>query len=404
MNKKRILFVDDESNILAGLRRMLRPMRHQWNLAFADSGRKALEVMAEEPFDVVVSDMRMPGMDGAELLTMIQKTYPHAIRIMLTGHADDEAILRTVGVVHQFLSKPCSPEQLKSVLDRATALHDLMTNGQLKNLISRLGSLPSLPSIYARLQRLLNDPESSIQDVGHLIEQDLAMSAKVLQLVNSAFFGLYKTIDSPSRAVNLLGLDTIKALVLGVQVFTELKTTSSIFSVDALWQHSLKTGRLAREIALNNSDNREVADNSFIAGILHDIGKLILLSSLPDQFGQAVLLAEEQKICLHMAEKEIFQAAHDSVGAYLLGLWGLPSPVIEAIGFHHRLGDFPEQSFTPALAVHIADVLYHQNNPSLLPGSVPEIDEVYLNRLGLTAPGDQWQHFWDLLEERRVEE
>ncbi|BCO07774.1 two-component system response regulator [Desulfolithobacter dissulfuricans] len=404
MSKKRILFVDDEPNILSGLRRMLRPMRHQWVLAFADSGREALKVMAEEPFDVVVSDMRMPGMDGAELLTLIQETYPHAIRIMLTGHADEKAILRTVGVVHQFLSKPCSPEQLKAVLDRATALHDLITNDQLKILISRLGSLPSLPSLYADLQRLLRDPDSSIQDVAHLIEQDLAMSAKVLQLVNSAFFGLYKTIDSPSRAVNLLGLDTIKALVLGVQVFTELKTTSSFFSVDALWEHSLKTGRLAREIAISKSDNRELADNSFIAGILHDIGKLILLSTLPDQFEQAVRLAGEREICLHMAEKEIFQASHDDVGAYLLGLWGLPSPVIEAIGFHHRLSDFPEESFSPALAVHIADVLYHQNNGSLLPGCVPELDEAYLDRLGLAGQGDQWQGFWNLLEERSMEE
>jgi len=222
--KTTALFVDDEPNILSGLKRMLRVMREQMDFYFAESGREALEILAGQRIDVIVSDMRMPGMDGATLLTTVQERYPHVVRIMLTGHADEEAILRTVGVVHQFLAKPAAPDSLKAVLLRACALQELMQNDQLKSLVTSLGKLPSLPAIYAELQRKLLDPDCSIGEVAAIIEKDMAMSAKVLQLVNSAFFGLYKHIDSTIRAVNLLGLDTVKTLVLGVGVFEELKT------------------------------------------------------------------------------------------------------------------------------------------------------------------------------------
>lgn len=145
MIKKSILFVDDEPNILSGLKRMFRSLRQEIDLYFAESGQEALDLMAEHPVDVIVSDMRMPGMDGATLLALVQERFPHAIRIMLTGQADEESILRTVGVVHQFITKPSDPETLGKVLERACALQDLMKNEQLKSLVSSLGKLPSVP-------------------------------------------------------------------------------------------------------------------------------------------------------------------------------------------------------------------------------------------------------------------
>ena len=223
MDKRRILFVDDEPNILDGLRRMLRSMRKEFDLYFAESGKEALELMNQNEFDVVVSDMRMPGMDGAELMTEIQKRYPHSIRIMLTGQADEESTLRTIGVVHQFLAKPCDPEKLKNILLRASALHRLMIDGKLKDIVSSIDTLPSLPSVYVKLQKKIREPEASLDDIGEIISQDIAMTAKILQLVNSAFFGLYQKVESPARAVKLLGLDTIKALVLVSQIFSEIK-------------------------------------------------------------------------------------------------------------------------------------------------------------------------------------
>jgi HD-like signal output (HDOD) protein len=389
--KKTILFVDDEPNILAGLKRMLRSMRKEFDLQFAENGKEALELMESTEFDVVVSDMRMPGMDGAQLLAEIQERHPYSIRIMLTGQAQEESILRTVGVVHQFLAKPCEPDHLKAVLLRASGLHDLISHSSLKKIVSRLGALPSLPEVYAKLRKAMTDPEISVAEVAAIIEQDMAMSAKVLQLVNSAFFGLFQKVESPARAVNLLGIDTVKSLVLGVGAFSEIKASSKLFPVKRLWSHSMAVGTCAKKIAMNESDDKELIDHSFIAGLLHDIGKLVLLAQMVDQYEQAVQLAEEENICLRMAEKKIFDTVHGDVGAYLMGLWGMPGAVVEAIGFHHRLDDYPATSFNPAMAVHVANAVYYENRPNEVVGAPHEINRIHLQTLGFGDKIEQWR-------------
>ncbi len=393
MDKRSILFVDDEPNILDGLRRMLRSMRKEFELCFAQNALEALEMMEKGEFDVVVSDMRMPGMDGADLLTEIQKRYPHSIRIMLTGQADEESTLRTIGVVHQFLAKPCDPEKLKNILLRASALHRLMIDGKLKDIVSSIDTLPSLPNVYAKLQEKIREPEVSLDDIGEIISQDIAMTAKILQLVNSAFFGLYQTVESPARAVKLLGLDTVKALVLVTQIFSESKVETDYFSVQNLLAHSMTVGTLSKKIAESETDEKEIINNSYIAGLLHDVGKLILVSKMEAYYTDAVLLARKEHIPLRQAEKRIFQATHCDMGAYLIGLWGFPSDIVEAIGFHHQLGEYPADTFSPALAVHIANVMYYKFHNDETIGSVPEFNEEYLHKIGM---GDKLQKWQDL--------
>ncbi len=393
MKKRKILFVDDEPNILDGLRRMLRSMRNEFDLCFAESGKKALAMMQESEFDVVVSDMRMPGMDGAQLLSEVKKFFPHSIRIMLTGQAYEGSILRTIGVTHQFLAKPCDPEKLKSILLKASALHMLMIDGNLKDVISGIDTLPSLPSLYMKLQEKTRDPEASLDDIGDIIGQDIAMTAKVLHLVNSAFFGLYQSVDTPARAVKLLGLDTIKALVLVSQIFSEMTVAKECFSIESLWLHSLIVGTLCKKIAEDETDDKVIIDNSYISGILHDIGKLILVSKMEELYGDVVLLAQREQVTLHEAEKRMITATHCDMGAYLTGLWGFPSDIVEAIGFHHRLGDYPVGSFSPALAVHIADVMYYTFHPDEVIGAAPELNGQYLQSIGWE---NKVQHWHDL--------
>lgn len=390
-NQKKILFVDDEPNILAGLKRMLRSMRKEFDLYFAESGKEALNILESTAFDVVVSDMRMPGMDGAQLLAEIQEKYPYSIRIMLTGQANEESIMQTVGVVHQFLAKPCDPDHLKAVLLRASSLHELISHASLKKIVSQLGTLPSLPEVYAKLRKAMVDPEVAVADVAAIIEEDMAMSAKVLQLVNSAFFGLFQKVESPARAVNLLGLETVKNLVLGVGAFSEINATSNVFSIKKLWAHSMAVGTIAKKIAMNESDDKELIDNSFVAGLLHDIGKLVLLAQLQEKYEQAVILADEQKIQLRMAEKEIFDTVHGDIGAYLMGLWGMPGAVVEAIGFHHRIDNYPGSGFSPAIAVHVADILYYENRLNEITGAPHVMDTVHLQSIGLEDKIDQWR-------------
>jgi CheY-like chemotaxis protein len=211
---KKILFVDDEKNVLDGIRRMLHPQRSHWEMTFVVGGDAALQVCAEVAFDVVVSDLRMPGMDGAELLGKIRDRYPGAARIVLSGYSDAALTARAVPVAHRVLAKPCDPIQLRHTIDRVCALQDVLCTPALRELVGTLGELPSLSSTYMALENVLRRPDAPIADIARIIEQDVAMTAKVLQIVNSGFFGLSRIVPSLEFAVSYLGLETIRMLVL----------------------------------------------------------------------------------------------------------------------------------------------------------------------------------------------
>lgn len=388
--KKGILFVDDEPNILSGIKRMLRSMRKEYDFHFAEGGREALEVMEENPIDAVISDMRMPGMDGAELLTTVKDLYPQVIRIMLTGQADEESVYRTVSVVHQFLSKPCDPDTLKDIIVRSCALRDLLESSHLKEIVSGIDHLPSLPTIFTELQRVLQKEDATAEDVAEIIEKDIGMTAKLLQLVNSSFFGLFQKVDSPARAVKLLGFDTIKILVLGVHIFSEIKVDSSIVSAEFLQKHSMMVAQCSKKIAIESCDDQDLINNSFLAGMLHDIGRLLLLSHLGETYIPLLEQAKADGIELVEAENRNFNANHSDIGAYLIGLWGFNADILEAIAYHHNICMYPRETFSAALAVHIADALYYQQFPENAIAEPPRIDQEYLAKTGFADSLDKW--------------
>ncbi len=391
MMKKTVIFVDDDANILDGLRRMLRPMRNEFEISFASGATEALQMMEAISFDIIVSDMRMPGLSGAELLTEVKKKHPHTIRIMLTGQADDSAVMQCVNVVHQFLAKPCDPEKLKNILLRAGVLHSLLNNEELKCIVSEIDSLPSLPSMYEKMQIKLQDPEVVISDIAKIVSQDIAMTAKVLQLVNSSFFGLYQKVETTERAVTLLGLDTIKALVLGVQIFSEMKNSKYPGFIATLWRHSMAVGILARKIVMEETDDKTLAGDAMLAGLLHDIGKLILVSRLEGKYENVRERAAAENLALFQAERDMLRSSHCQLGGYLVGLWGFNSTIVEAVAFHHALDEYPVEVFTPTLAVHFADAQYYTYAKDEVVGCAPVLNEGYITALGLEGQVECWQ-------------
>lgn len=388
---KRILFVDDELKVLEGLQRMLRPMRREWDMAFAQSGSEALDALAQRPFDVVVSDMRMPGMDGGALLTEVMRQYPQIVRIVLSGYSAGDMAIRSAATAHQYLPKPCDAEKLKKTIGRAFGLRDLLADESLKTLLSRLRSIPSIPTVYAALMEELRNPDSSTRQIGEIISQDAGMTAKVLQLVNSAFFGLPRHVSSPGQAAVLLGTDTLRTLVLSVEVFSQFKNIKiRDVDVDTINRHSTETGAMARRIAKAQGAGREVADASVMASILHDVGKLILAQNVPEQYQQAAAHARDKSAPLWKAEREVFGSTHAEVGAYLLGLWGLPDPIVEATAFHHCPGRSFGEKFAPLTAVHVANVLVHDWHDKDNRES-EEVDFEYLAQLGLADRVPAWR-------------
>ncbi len=389
MPRKNILFVDDEPNVLQGLKRMLRPMRREWEMSFCPSGQEALQALAEGAFDVVVSDMRMPGMDGAQLLAKVLQRHPRIVRIILSGYSSKESAVKSVGVAHQFLAKPCDAKKLKQTIDHAFALREFLLDEGLKQTLSQLKSVPSMPALYEELLDELQHPDASIQRIGEIIAQDLGMAAKILQLVNSAFFGLPRQVSTPVQAASLLGADTIKALVLGIDVFSQFKaTTVEGINPEAVQEHCTATAAMAKQIAMAEKAGREVADASLMAGFLHDIGKLILVQNLPEQYRQVAAYMSEQDVALSDAERKVLGSTHAEVGAYLLGLWGLPDPIVEATAFHHRPSESFGQSFSALTAVHAANAFAHDGAGT---DKTEELDLDYLTQLGIADRVPTWR-------------
>ena len=389
---RRILFVDDEPRVLEGLKRMLRSQRADWSPVFAESGHNALDLLENERFDVVISDLRMPGMNGLQLLTEVKKRYPDIVRIILSGESDQDLTMKAVKVSHQFLNKPCDAETLKSAVSRTCRLSGLLQSDSIKRTVSQIDALPSLPAIYSEIMSELQSPDASIQKVGKIISKDVAMTAKILQLVNSAYFCLPRHISSPEQAVVILGLDTVKSLVLVIQIFAkfELKKMPRHF-LDQLWNHNMVTGQVAKAIAREEKRDHVIIDHAFLSGMLHDSGKLILASSFPEEYKEIAVMTNGKKDTTWEMETKTFGISHAEVGAYLMELWGLPIPIIEAIAYHHSPDRCLEKGFTPLTAVYIANMLEHEKVEADQEETNSRFDHEYISTMHLSGNLLAWR-------------
>ncbi|HVV71905.1 MAG TPA: response regulator [Verrucomicrobiae bacterium] len=387
-----MLFVDDEPRVLQGLQRQLRTMRHEWDMHFVESGPKALEFLAGTPVQVIVTDMMMPGMDGAQLLAEVVSRYPDTVRLILSGHADREAVLRLVGPAHQYLSKPCNPDELRAAIQRSLSMRGLLSNDKLKQVVSRIPCLPSLPSLHAELTAELRSEDPSLEKVSEIISKDIGMATKVLQIANSAFFGLSQPAADVHEAVLYLGLSTIRALVLSVQVFSQFNPNAVRgFSIDALMHHCWRVSSFGRRIAHAEHCQPKLDDQCFLAGLLHDIGHLILAAGLPEEYSRVLSVATTDEAGFCDAERAEFGATHAEVGAYLLGLWGLPAPIVEAVALHHHPANATLHALSPVVIVHAADALASPCDASIPEKPSPQLDTPYLQSLGLAERVECWR-------------
>lgn len=381
---KRILFVDDESKILDGIRRMLHGDRERWDMQFAVGGEAALQAFEGAPFDVIVSDMRMPGMDGATLLGRIRDRYPSTARIVLSGYSDGGMATRAIPVAHRFLSKPCEGVELEATIERVCILQDLLSSAELRKIVGTIGELPSLSGTYHSLLDALKDPNISIQDVAKIIELDMGMSAKVLQLVNSAFFGLAQTVTNLKSAAAYLGIETLKNLALATETFRVFVPDARIppSVCEALQRHAHQTAMIARKMPMP----AKALDVTVVSALLHDVGRLILASKMPDKYCAVMARAQERGCEEFEAEEELLGLSHAELGAYLLGLWGFPPLAVEAIAHHHRPTRIPHSGFDSSVALYLVDVLDHEMelHPEDTTGALlSEVKRSCLEKLGI---------------------
>lgn len=386
----RVLFVDDEPRVLEGLRRSLY-RDTQWEPEFAQSAEEALGLAAHKPFDVIVSDIRMPGVDGAALLRAVRERYPGTIRLALSGYFDVESAVRASPVAHQFLVKPCERTTLRAAIDRVLQLGVLIGNEDVRRLVAAVGESPCLTHTYMNLVRTLERPDVTLRELTHIAEQDIGAAAKIMQMVNSPFFGLAYGLATVPAAIGALGADILRQLTLSAAAFQPIAPWGhGEASLAALQTHSRLTAAIAGRLPVPKRYAAETA----IAALLHDIGRLILATRLPEAFEAAVINAEAEGRPLHHVERETIGAGHTQVGAYLLGLWGFPEGVVNAVLYHHGPLRAPDGSseFGVTAAVHVANALARELGPRGPGGPDPNgMDLAYIERLGMDGELPAWR-------------
>lgn len=389
---RRLLFVKHDPSEGQSLQQEFAALNRDWQLDIVQSGPEALERLKTTPYDAVVTDMYVPGMDGVQLLNEIGHQYPNIIRFIQANDADKESIMRGVLGAHQFLPRVCDASRLCDILNRTLALDTWLTNPKIKALVGRIRTFPTIPTLYVEVLRELNSTTSSTQRVGEIISKDLAMTTKVLQVLNSAYYGLSRQITDLSEGVGILGFDTVKSLVLCIQLFSQYDKVKPIFfSIDRLWRHSNVVARTAREIVLLEGGKDSLAEEAFTAGLMHDIGKLVLVSNFEEQYAQAQSLAQRSQTPLWIVEQEVFGVGHSEIGAYLLGLWGMPLSIIEAAALHHFPTRSADKTLSPLTAVHIANTLICEQAAEKDGLPTSSIDSAYLAQLGIPDRSEEWR-------------
>ena len=369
---------------------MWRGLHHEWDMAFASSGAEALDRLAAAPFDMVVADMRMPGMDGSELLHEVMVRHPATVRIILSGQCDRQSVLKSVGPTHQFLTKPCDPATLESTIAKIGTLRDQLPNQWMKQVVSRVQSIPSWRPAYEEFLAALKSPAVSMNELGRIVSRDVGLAAKILQLVNSGFFGTPQGVVDVTYAVNLLGLDAIRELAYSTEAFSPFNSGDSYERpLRILEIHSLAVAMAASEIARTETHDNVIVSNAHTAGLLHDVGVFVLAGDRPGRYLDAVAEAQRERTSLTAAENSIFQTTRDDVGAYLMGLWGMPDPIVKAIAFHLRPSCCSDCAFGPLAAVHVANAIIEQESIDM-PGLISPIDTEYLERIGCADRLDAW--------------
>ena len=383
---KRILFVDDQPDTFGALQEALRSSGPSWQVEHAPSGEAALAALAQEPFDVLVAEEEIASMDGVTLLTRVRDQHPTTIRMILSGTTRPG--LATI-VSHRLLSKPANVDELTNLIKRSCSLHERTAGVEAFRKTMATTALPSRPGVYMELNQVLSDPDWQPHQASAVLERDVAMSAKVLQLANSALFGLTSTVTSVRDAVMYLGIDTIRSLALTAEAFGKVAPRGNAdFSLDAFQAHAMLVARITASILPAGRTQQEAVT----AALLHDIGKLVLISDGDRPWLALNEQARDRDVPVFVVEDETQGVTHAGIGAHLLSLWGLPDGIVEAVAHHHDPSAVDGLAFDGVAAVHIANGLAHE----IVPVGEDEapaagIDLKLLDRLGLRPRLELWR-------------
>ncbi len=390
--RRRILYVDDNANRLQQAEKVLAPYRDEWELVFAAGGTAALQLMDQAPFDGVVAELQMEEMNGVELLNRVTRRCPKTLRFVGCGTEEQEPLKSCLGRPPYVIPRGFDSKTFQAVVNRAFRMEEWVANDAVKRLMEQLTQLPALPTLYTQVMSELQSPKGSLEFVAKLISRDPVMTAKILHMVNSTFFALPQQITETAEAVMFLGAERIKSMILLSHVFTQFdKSKCPEFKLEQLWMHCMATGAHSMAITMAETHDPRQGEMAFTAGLLHDVGMLLLAANIPTQYSTLLRQAAQREISIRDVEMEIFGASHAEVGACLLGTWGLPLPILEAIALHHCPVKSGDRAFSLLTAVHVANVLDYERRAGKAGTNLFQLDVAYLQRLGLLGRLSSWR-------------
>lgn len=395
--KPHVVFVDEDLTVLDRLRQQLMPQTDAWGMIFAPGAEDALMVLEDKPIDVVVSRNTLSGMGGVRLLERVRTLQPRASRILMGGSELKDQVLSIVGPVHQVVDAS-DINSIVDCLNRLLRMQATLDRPKLRKLVSGVETLPTPSDAYYKLIDLLDRDDASVKDVGELVSQEMAMSAQLLKLTNSAMFGLSKPVTNAAHAVQVLGFDVVRRVALLAGVFELFEGTPAVQeNITRLGQNSLGIGQLCGEIARMESLPSEVVAQAECAGLMAHLGMLLLLSEYGDQYLETLKLIDEDGVSIIEAERMAYGASHAEVGAYLLGLWGFSIPIVEAVAFHHEPLLLQGDELSASGVLHAAQFLA---TPRAVQGNSGEeiaallnqgVNVAYFEGLGLTHRLIAWR-------------
>jgi putative nucleotidyltransferase with HDIG domain len=384
--RSRILFVDDEPLMREFYGMVGAMLGSDYEIYTASSGNEGLAFLKRTPVDIVVSDLVMPEMNGQEFMAAVAQTHPESMRVVISAHEDQLTIAQCLMFGHRYFSKPFDLKNLAGVLRRVCHLKHQVGSEKLRKVISGLGALPTPPLVYVRLSKAVNSLFTSLDEVAKIVQEDPGLTLKLLQIANSAYFGSARKIVTPADAIQTVGLEILRALVLCIHAFKfyQDKNFKSI-SASELWSHSLRMATVARRLARYENLPTTACEEAFVSGLLHDIGKLVLAANADAEYQEVMQRSRNEGTPVDQVEWEMFGATHAQIGAYLLGLWGLPEPIVNTVELHHSLDLHANTGFTPAAALHIAQFLERS------PDRISQLDTRFLKQIGVDNRVSEWE-------------
>ncbi len=362
----------------------IRGMSHHSVRSVSDEENAFASLGSDAP-EIVFAHLQQGALASTYFLNEVWNRSPQTTRFLVGDSSTDaDTLVRCALGPHQYITAPLDAAKIETAFKRAEALKRFVRDDKIRLLMSRMRTLPSRPTLSIEVMRELRSSKASASAVGELVARDIAISTKLLQVANSAFYSAQQQVTDPAEAVLLLGLESTAALVLSIETFAKLdKLKPLYFSMDRVWKHSQAVADLARKIAQTMGCDPETTAHIYTSGLLHDLGKLALAQNFQEDYERLLRESEEQKAPLHKLEKDFFGVTHAEAGAYLIALWGLPLQIVEAVAYHHVSAAALSPEFSGAAALRLADQLVHN------PGSLKQILGEYPCELGLWPRLDQ---------------